>query len=375
VIQSNGSATARRQVLAHVPRVGFYPDMRRHDPQRGPEDIIFPSCMRAIMEYLGHPEYDYVHFVGVTGAGFYLNWKDGWHADNTAIYWMAPMDEHLKLFEYAFESTGYEMDLAQIKGGESIDETEARHRIIASINAGKPILSHGIVGPPETCVIAGYDEGGDVLIGWSFFQSCACWCKGVEYEPNGMFRKRNWYPEAFDLFGTGRRGEPLAPKTVRRRSLEWAVKVVRTAETWEGRANNGLAAYDAWAAHLLRDEDITPDGAVPAGFTETPFSVHDDAVGTVAEGRHYASEYLIRVAQAEIKMRADLLKAAGCYSREHDLMWEIWDCCGGNGRSPRHVERFADPATRRRIVELIRQAKCEDEQAIAHIELALSATK
>ena len=372
--QAEPSETRVRHVLTDVPRVGFYPDMRQHEPERGPEDVIFPSCMRATMDYFGHPEYDYIHFVGVTGAGFYLNWKDGWHSDNTAIYWMVPFDEHVKLFEYAFESTGYPMDFVQIKGGEAIGEPEARRRIFASIDAGRPIMSHGIVGPPETCLITGYDEGGDVLIGWSFFQSFAEFRGSVEFETNGMFRKRNWYPEAFDLFGFGDRGQPLDPRAVRRRSLQWAVKVVRTAETWDGRTNNGLAAYDAWAAHLLRDEEIMPDGTIPPGSTEVPFFVHDDAVGTVAEGRHYASEYLIRVAKEELKMRAHLLKAAGCYSREHDLMWDTWSCCGGNDRSPEQIERFADPATRRRIVELIREAKREDQQAVEHIEAALAAT-
>ena len=63
------SGARTRHVLTDVPRVGFYPDVRQHEPERCPEDIIFPSCMRAVMQYLGHPEYDYTHFVGVTGAG------------------------------------------------------------------------------------------------------------------------------------------------------------------------------------------------------------------------------------------------------------------------------------------------------------------
>jgi len=364
-----------RKVLANVPRVGFYPDVHPLDPKRGPEDIIFPSCMRSIMEFLEHQEYDYIHFVGVTGAGFYLNWKDGWHGDNSAIYFMAPFNEHIKLFEYAFDSTGYTMDFVPIKGEKGIGEAEARSRIIASVDAGKPIMSHGIVGPPETCLITGYDEGGKVLIGWSFFQTHDDAIKGVEFESNGMFRKRNWYSNAWDLFGIGKKGKLLDPKLVRRRSLEWAVKVVRTAETWDGRKNNGLAAYDAWAEHLLRNDDITPDGKIPEGSTVRPYDAHDDAVGTVAEGRYYASEYLIRVARAEPKMRAHLLKAAGCYSQEHDLMWQMWNCVGGNGRSPEHVKRFADPATRRRLVKLIREAKRQDEKAIKHIEAALAAIK
>ena len=374
VNQPDTVVTHSRRVLKEVPRVGFYPDMRQHEPERSPEDLIFPSCMRAVMEYLGHPEYDYIHFVGVTGAGFFLNWKEGWHGDNVAIYYMASVAEHTRLFHYAFDATGYPNVCVSLKGENAISEDEAKQRIIGSIDAGVPVLAHGVVGPPETCIIAGYDEAGDVLIGWSFFQAHDDQIQRIEFEPNGMFRKRNWYKETWDLQLFGARGAPTAPREVRRQSLEWAVKVVRTPGTWGGR-HNGLAAYDAWAEHLLRDQDITLDGAMPEGSNETPFYVHDDAVGTVAESRHYVSKYLIRLAQAEPKMRAYLLKAAECYSREHDLMWEVWNCCGGNGRSRKHIERFADTATRRRIVELVHEAKREDEKAIQHIEAALAVTE
>ena len=45
--------------------------------------------------------------------------------------------------------------------------------------------------------------------------------------------------------------------------------------------------------------------------------------------------------------REALLAAADACKAQHDLMWDIWNCCGGNGRSPAHVERFADPAVAR----------------------------
>lgn len=365
------SANPRRLVLENVPRVAFYPALRKEEPQRGPEDIIFPACMRAVMQFLGHPEYDYVHFVGVTGAGFYLNWKEGWHADNAAIYFMVPFADHLKLFEYAFDSAGYALDFVPLKGSGAVGKEIARQRVLQSLRDGKPVLSHGVVGPPETCIVAGYDDGGEVWVGWSFFQDFPEVARGIDFEPNGMFRQGNWPDAAFDLFLLGERREPVDPRVVRRRSLEWAVKVVRTAETWDGRTHNGLAAYDAWAAHLLRDGDITPEDTITPGSTETPFGTHDGAVGQVAEARHYASEYLVRMAQAEIKMRASLLKAAGCYSREHELMWDIWACCGGPGRGADRLARFVEPATRRRIVDLIQAAKREDEQAVGFLEEAL----
>lgn len=34
----------------------------------------------------------------------------------------------------------------------------------------EPVIAIGVVGPPEPCIVAGYDKGGEVLIGWSFFQ-------------------------------------------------------------------------------------------------------------------------------------------------------------------------------------------------------------
>ena len=43
-----------RVVLEGVPRVGFYFDMQKHDDSkmRCPEDVPFPSCLRACLEFL-----------------------------------------------------------------------------------------------------------------------------------------------------------------------------------------------------------------------------------------------------------------------------------------------------------------------------------
>ncbi len=60
------------------------------------------------------------------------------------------------------------------------------------------------------------------------------------------------------------------------------VPMVRSEEDapdwYRGRAN-GLAAYDAWAAHLLRDEDFPEDEAV----LRQRHDIHNCAVGTVAK--------------------------------------------------------------------------------------------
>jgi len=72
-----------RMVLKGVPRTQFY-----QGGPRCPEDFPFPSCMRAVMEYLGDgikcrriPQRKagdvgcpYAYFMGVTGAAFRLSW-------------------------------------------------------------------------------------------------------------------------------------------------------------------------------------------------------------------------------------------------------------------------------------------------------------
>lgn len=41
-----------------------------------------------------------------------------------------------------------------------------RERIVASIaGAGRPAIALDVVGPPEPCAVAGYEDGGEVLVG------------------------------------------------------------------------------------------------------------------------------------------------------------------------------------------------------------------
>jgi len=51
------------------------------------------------------------------------------------------------------------------------DEAVFRRKIIESIDQGKPLIALGVVGPPEACIITGYDENGDGLRGFGVFQT------------------------------------------------------------------------------------------------------------------------------------------------------------------------------------------------------------
>lgn len=301
--------------------------------------------------------------MAVSGAAFRLNWKPGWDGNNVAAEPIGGGD--LATVRHTLESIGYGYDVVDRQEGEKYLVT----RIVQSLQRGTPIIARGVVGPAEPCVIAGYDEGGDVLVGWSFFQDLPPFNEGLEFEPEGYFRKRRWFADLGDLVILKERRECPKIQEVLRNTLAWALAIVRT-PLIDGGRHSGLAAYDAWADQLLRDDEI--DTECRRGGPEIPFARHDDAVGTVAEGRWYASVFLADMVHYAERNASHLLAAASCYAREHELMWDVWACVGGNGRDLEKARRFADPPVRRRIVPFIQEARVFEAQAAEHLDRALA---
>jgi hypothetical protein len=296
----------KRAVLEGVPRVHFY-----KGGKRCPEDIILPSVVRAILEFLGEKDYGckhclaqnpdckvlctYAFLVGVSGAASFLSWKEGWHGDNPAIFYMS--DDAAAPERHVFEAIGYEHEWVAKEQGRD-NETLFRQRIAESIQRGMPVLGYGVIGPPEPSIVAGYDEGGDVLIGWSFFQGFPEFSAGVEFEPAGegqpagYFRKRDWFKDTECLLIIGEKRQKPSLEETCRDALRWMLQVTRTpmvrpepdAPEWYQHRHNGLAAYDAWARHLLRDEEWPADDEATLRAhhksTTTPWARWPKRVGT-----------------------------------------------------------------------------------------------
>lgn len=375
--QAKSTVEPARVVLKGVRRVGFGVLEENQDVESCP----FPSCLSACLEFLGE-DYGYstvvvegstwrennlyIYLLGTSGAAFRLSWKPGWHLDNVEIVYMS--DDPFAPFDRAFEAVGYGYEVIFREEGRD-NEAHFRQRIVESIrDRGRPVLGFGVVGPPECCIIAGYDEHGNVLIGWSFFQNFPEFNAGVEFEPSGYFRKRDWFKDTQSPIIIGEKRERPPLSEIYRKALKWALQVVRTPVTF-GDRHNGLAAYAAWADHLLRDDDFPADDMA---VLRERHMVHNDAVGTVAEGRWYAAQFLRQVAEHEPVMAEGLLAAAACYKAEHDLMWQIWGLVGGIGFADEHVKKLAEPTVRRQIAPIILQARDKDAEAAGHIERALA---
>jgi len=374
--QSRSSGEPTRVILEGVPRIHFY-----EGGKRCPEDFTFPSSLRACLEYMGesygcehlvepqpttHLCCTYAYIMSACGYAFSFAWRPGWHMDNNSILLLS--SDPNEPFRRAFQAVGHGYEIISKQESRNNGAVYFRRGIIESIlGKRRPVLGFGIVGPPECCIITGYDEDGDVLTGWSFFQNFPEFNAGIEFEPSGYFRKRGWFKDAHSLLIIGDKQEGPPRGELYRGILNWALEVARTPVV-NGRSS-GIAAYQAWAEQLLRDEDFPVEDR---DVLRERHMVHDDAVGMVAEARWYASLFLPQIARHEPGMAEDLLAAASCYAAEHDLMWRIWGLVGGIGREEPKVMKLADPSVRRKIVSVIIQARDKDVEAADHIARALA---
>jgi hypothetical protein len=382
-----------RRVLEGVPKIAFAPI---HDGKF--EFTPFPSALKAVLKYLGS-DFIYPYLLATSGGAFRLVWhSERWEGGSVDIVFM---DENpVKPFQRALESTGfgYEILLPGRFSGHFEPSTlpqrnafladlyeeneEVYHRkIIESIDGGKPLIALGVVGPPEACIITGYDEGGDVLLGWSMFQEHLDPSHDITpddddsmnppagIEASGYFRQTDWFRQLYGLIVLKGNVE-VDRADVYRETLAWVPGIVKTPRVHE--YYTGLRAYDAYI------EKMREDSAFPAGDMATLSErkmVHYDAMTMIAE-RGGGAEFLKEVAEHPgfEKCRNELLKAAKAFSvsaAQMEAWWKIvgpiWD------DEEAQIKATADREVRRKFIPTIEKSRDKDRQAAEHIENALEA--
>jgi hypothetical protein len=273
-------------------------------------------------------------------------------------------EDMVEPFRRAFEAAGYAFDhLSRDRGNEAL----FRQRIVHSIAVeGRPAIALGVIGPPEACIVAGYDEGGEVLAGWNFFQERASEFPEQAFEPNGYYRKRRWFERTTALMTIGERVGPPPAGEVYRQTLRWALQVVGTPLV--GDFYGGLRAYQAWAEWMGHDEDFPDD----IGVLQQRKMVHYDAMCMVSE-RGSAASFLRTIAAREPAMEGALRAAAMCYDEEAASLGLMHQATGGFIAGDEQLRRLTLPAVRRQIAGAILRARDKDAQAAEYIERALAA--
>ena len=333
-------------IIYGVPKVAY-----------GPEGCTpFPMCIRSCAEYLGL-SMDYTQAMAESGAAFRLVWDtscwNGGHVDAVLTF-----DQPDKLFACGFRAMG--RNITMLERTPDTKKEEFIRIIRKEIDSGRPVIALGIIGPPEACVITGYRDGGDTLLGWNVFQEYPENQANVEFEPCGYFITKSWWdnPDTLALLAIS---EENIPSLTAKEVLQNAV------ETLNGRMcgsnAKGILAYDAWKNAILCDRDFPPDAVFP--LLAERMMCHGDAMDCLSDGRYHAARYLRRLAETH-PLQAKKLNAA---AREFEKITEILHgemipTLGGWERGEIQTRRLADPENRRKFAAQIERMKAHDERAL-----------
>ena len=350
-------AAGKRLVLEDVPKVRYFADGM----------CPFALCLKSCSDYLGGA-YTYNYILGASGACFRMSWNHTqWDEGNMDLGRLGP-----EPFRRGFRAVGLKVRFLLRKSwwpGETGDDiarvaetkrarADWRARIIESIRAGRPVLAFGVVGPPEVSIITGFDEGGDVMVGWSCHQGGL---RKAQLEPNGMFRQRDGFAKTQGLMLI--QDKPRKPDFARvvRVALRGACRVSTLPKSKTHLF--GYAAYRAWAAAMLHDAEFPGNDA--KALQSRRFTVWDGLI-MLAE-RDAAATFLEEVAKSRPDVARHLRQAARLFRKESECCGQAQKPLGGHALPS---EDLADPCDRRAAADCIDEARERNAKALHHLALA-----
>lgn len=315
----------------------------------------FPICVKAVSEYLGD-DVSYPYIMAATGAAFRLVWNtEQWDLSNVDIY--HAFTESNQVYGLGAKALGREFSFL------GREETTTREAFLAFIEErlekGYPCIALGIIGPPEPCIVAGYEHNGDSLLGWNFFQEDQEYAGDVAIAENGYFICRNWW-ENTDTQAVMCLGPIIGERVASREVLGQAVTAL------EGRKERsyakGILAYDAWREMLLEESHFASE-VYDSLFTK--LLVQNDATQCLADGRSQGAAYLLELAARQPGQDNEKLEqAAGHFRKVSNCALEMSGLIGDWADVDAMLRHLADRKVREELAKLILQARAEDEAAL-----------
>lgn len=376
-----------RNVLEDVPKVAFAPI---HDGKW--EFTPYPSCLKAVANYLGDG-LAYHYLLGASGGAYRLVWHaDRWEGGNVDLIFMA--EDPLEPFRRALDASGYGYEillndtrpwdifpavcrdtyLSKVFCG---DEAPYREKLISSIDEGRPAIGFGIVGPPEACIITGYDEEGEIITGWSMFQEHLNPEHNIDedddmypaagFEESGYFRQKDWFAKMTGLIILGDK-KPVDTGTIYKNTLEWIPTILKTPRVHS--FYTGQKAYEVYLEEMLDDGNFEDS---PMEALAERKMVHYDAMTMISE-RGNGGMFLEDAAKSAVLAPAQQLveKAAAAFKESGRQMEGWWQVVGQIWSDEEaQIKATADPKVRRDFAEYIRKSKSYDLEAAGLIEEAL----
>jgi hypothetical protein len=321
----------------------------------------FPMCVKACANYLGQDvSYDFV--MAASSAAFRLTWDTtSWNGGNVDTIFT--FDDPLKVYKVGIESLGREFNLLGRNGSPKCKKGDFIGFIKEQINKGYPCIALGVIGPQEACIITGYRDDGQTLLGWNFFQDSPEFANGVEIDESGYFISRNWWQNS-NTVAVMSMGDNVLPMNGAKEILQNAIEVL-TGRKWKKYAK-GILAYDAWKK-AISDETQFPENAILPILAER-LMCHGDAMDCLADGRHNAASYMGKLAEDLPEYKDLCTQAKVNFSKVSSCIWNMADVLGGYARNEEQMRNLSKPEVRHQLCSLIDKCKTADEKALEAIE-------
>lgn len=325
---------------------------------------MFPICVKAVSEYLGD-DVPYAYIMAATGAAFRLVWnRKEWDLSNVDIY--HTLKESNEIYKYGAKALGREFDFM---GRDETTTKEAFTAFIKSkISKGFPVIALGIIGPPEPCIVAGYEASGDAVVGWNFFQNDAEFSSQISLMDNGYFRSDKWWEntdtQAAMCIGAVS-DTPCSDKEIVKMASD--IMEARNEDTYA----KGINAYGAWKDMLL-DERWFENGT---GFDElfSKLLVQNDAMVCICDGRKWGAQYFEDLSEKYGETeKAICRKTAKHFRKVSSIADEMMSLIRDWSDMEKMLENFGNRSVREKIGKLIDTAKAEDTMAYEQIKLLLN---
>ena len=322
----------------------------------------YPICLKACADYLGD-DLDYATTLVSCGGAFRFTWNEAyWDLSNVDIYHTFTEGAEETVYSYAAKALGREFSM--------LDRTEATTKeefisfIKQHIDEGYPCIAQGIIGPPEACIITGYRDNGNTLLGWNFFQNDPAFGAEVTFDDCGYFICSNWWEntDTQSVMCLGPViGTPHTPKEI----IQTAIKVMTPRA--DGGYRKGISGFSAWADMLSDDASFSENGTDSLLFEK--MLCQDDATNCLIDGCGCATEYFKKLSENGVENTdADTLEKyktlAKLFAKEKALAEQTRSLLDTRDNMEQRPEKLAEKAVRKKACEYIREIETLEKQIL-----------
>lgn len=321
----------------------------------------YPICLKACADYLGE-DLDYASVIVACGGAFRFTWNEKeWDMSNVDIYHTFKEGGEETVYSYAAKALGREFSM--LGRTESTTKEDFIQFIKQHIDAGYPCIAQGIIGPPEACIITGYRDNGNVLLGWNFFQHDPAFGGNVEFDESGYFVCDNWWENtdthAVMCLGPVE-GEPYADKEI----IKTAASVMEGRK--DGDYSKGVAGFASWVKMLSEDNAFSQENE---SLLFEKMLCQDDATTCLIDGRGCASKYFGKLAEKEKgKNDAETLEKyktlEELFAKEKSLAEQTWALLGDWDNMGQRPAKLADKTVREQACKNIKQIEVLDKKCL-----------